>query len=102
MSRLQGTVFATRGMAASLTFKQGEMLLMLTDAPKRTRELSDIAEHLLELDMAQGVRPLYYGVSDSAIYGTLTTLEQRRLVRRTPSDEWALTENGKEAADLVR
>lgn len=93
---------ATRGLAAHLTWKQSEMLLILRDGPKPTSEVSDIATMLLQRDIAEGVRPMYYGTDDSSIYGTLGTLERRQLVSRDERGRWRLTHTGRETVGMLR
>jgi hypothetical protein len=98
-----GSVLQTRGLAAFLTWKQAEMLVILLEGGVMpTREISDLARELLNRDTAEGVRPMYWGVDDSSINSCLQGLLRRALVRRTADDKWALTLKGREAAETVR
>jgi hypothetical protein len=101
--RPSGTVLATPGMAAYLTWKQAEMLVILDEQPMSTRDISDLARALRDRDMADGLRPPYWGVDDSSINGCLQTLVRRGLVVRRHSDDlWCLTYKGREAAKAAR
>jgi hypothetical protein len=103
LMRPGGSVLQTRGLAAFLTWKQAEMLVILLEGGVMpTREISDLARELLNRDTAEGVRPMYWGVDDSSINSCLQGLLRRALVRRTADDKWALTLKGREAAETVR
>ena len=97
-----GGVLQTPGLAAFLTWKQAEMLVMLLEGGAQAiRDLSDLARHLLERDQAMGIRPMYWGVDDGSIRQCFAALERRELVR-FDGEKWHLTPAGREAAESVR
>jgi hypothetical protein len=103
MTRPGGTVFATGGLAAFMTWKQAEMLVILLEGgPQDTVEIADLARFLHDRDVAESVRPLYWGVQPNSINSCLSALQRRGLVRRTDEGVWHLTPAGRAAAEASR
>ena len=100
-TRPRGGALATRGLAAHLSWKQAELLLILEDGPKTVHEIGEVMRELYDRDMIRGRTPMYWGVDDQAARACAKGLERRGLVEEC-NGVWSLTPAGREAAGMVR
>jgi DNA-binding MarR family transcriptional regulator len=91
------TPLTTPGLAAHLTWKQFDIMLLLADGPLNADELSALLTEIREDDLAGNERIFYLGVHVTATRATLYRLEDRGLVARQNSEdrEWKLTPAGR-------
>ena len=76
------TPLSTRSMAAFLTWKQFDLLLLLAqESPSTTRAIAENMFKIHDYDVGHG-GAFYKGVDWSSVYSSLRTLEQRNLVAR--------------------
>ncbi len=95
------TPLSTHSLAAFMTWKQFDLLLLLsTEGVSTTAGLSlDLAE-IKEYDMWHG-GAFYIGVNYPSVYSALRTLERRALVQRHIARngliEWTVSNRGRKA-----
>lgn len=97
----KATPLSTRALAAFLTWKQFDLLLLLeTEGPSATRVLSEDLEEIHAYDKKHS-GAFYTGISTSATYSSLRTLEDRQLVHRHTGRngliEWTIKARGTQA-----
>jgi len=100
-ARPRGGALATRGLAAHLSWKQAELLLILEDGSKSVREIGEVMRELYDRDVIRGRQPMYFGVDDQGVRSCAKGLERRGLVDEC-NGIWDLTPAGREAAGMVR
>jgi len=77
------TPLSTRSLAAFLTWKQFDLLLLLAqNSPQTTRAISEDMTRIRSYDEEHG-GTFYVGHDWGSVYTSLRTLEQRNLVART-------------------
>jgi len=95
----KATPLSTRALAAFLTWKQYDVLLLLQqEGALSAWQLAEFMEDIREFDEQRGGQ-FYKGTKPSAIKSTLRTLEMRRLVKRTrhATPHWTVTGRGESA-----
>lgn len=102
LSRPGGSPMATGSLAAHLTWKQAELLLILAEGAKPLREIGEIVREIHEIDLCAGNRPMYFGVDDAGLRSCLSGLERRRLAHLRADDYWMATPLGRQVAEAVR
>src|SRR3954453_18239297 len=76
------TPLSTRSLAAFMTWKQFDLLLLLSNEGSSTASsLSQDVSDIKDYDIHHG-GAFYVGVNYSSIYSSLRTLEKRNLVQR--------------------
>lgn len=96
------TPLSTRSLAAFLTWKQFDLLLLLEqESPETTGALSADLTKIQEYDIHHG-GAFYTGISYTSVYSSLRTLSMRQLVNhievgQTGYVEWAITQRGRNA-----
>lgn len=94
---------ATPGMAAFMTWKQAELVVILGEnGAMSIADLGDLIREIHAIDLAAGNRPMYWGVDNQAIRACIAGIARRGLVRQMPDERWVLTPRGRDAADVVR
>jgi DNA-binding MarR family transcriptional regulator len=99
------TPLSTYALAAFLTWKQFDLLLLLKqEGSATTTRLSGYVIQIQEYDVHHG-GAFYTGVSYVSLYSSLRTLETRQLVRRHIGQdgfiEWTLSPRGEKALELL-
>jgi hypothetical protein len=103
----KATPLSTRALAAFLTWKQFDCLLLLeTEGVSDTGMISGWLSEIKEHDIHHG-GAFYKGTDYSAAYGCLRTLEGRRLTERhfdtrTGYLMWSITDRGRKALDGLK
>jgi hypothetical protein len=98
------TPLSTHALAAFLTWKQFDLLLLLkNEGPAVTAALSDDLEEIQKYDERHG-GAFYNSTSWDATYSSLSTLYKRQLIDKWTSDstgyiEWAITDRGRKAIE---
>jgi DNA-binding HxlR family transcriptional regulator len=95
----KATPLSTRSLAAFLTWKQYDILLLLQqEGALPAWSLAEFMEDIREFDAAHGGQ-FYKGTKTSAIGSSLRTLEKRNLVKRTrhATLHWTITGRGESA-----
>jgi len=98
------TPLSTRSLAAFLTWKQFDLLLLLkTEGSANTGSLSSDLEGIVKYDIKHG-GAFYSSASWNATYSCLRTLASRRLVDRHLNDqtgyiEWTVSDRGRKALE---
>lgn len=96
------TPLSTHALAAFLTWKQFDLLLLLAnEGPAVTSALSEDLEEIKQYDIRHG-GAFYGGTGYSSAYSCLSTLVNRRLVDKWENDqtgyvEWGITDRGRKA-----
>jgi DNA-binding MarR family transcriptional regulator len=96
------TPLSTRSLAAYLTWKQFDILLLLgVEGVCTTRYLSDQLTEIKAYDIKHG-GAFYAGVDYGATHGSLRTMMNRRLIDRIETSktgyvEWSITPRGRKA-----
>jgi DNA-binding PadR family transcriptional regulator len=94
------TPLSTRALAAFLTWKQFDLLLLLREEPTTVAILSDELEEIKQYDVKHG-GAFYGGTSWQSVYSCLRTMEARGLINRWEGQngiyEWAIAERGVKA-----
>lgn len=107
---------STGRMNAYLTLKQADMLSFIVCffdgvaedgdgktpqmvAPK-TSDIADIARDFMHYDLAEGVRPNYFGVNVGSIRSCLNGLAARNLIYMRDNGTWWLTRKGYQACRM--
>jgi DNA-binding HxlR family transcriptional regulator len=99
----KATPLSTRALAAFLTWKQFDVLLLLQqEGALSAWSLAEFMEDIRQYDEQHGGQ-FYKGTKPSAIKSTLRTLEQRSLVKRTrhASPHWTITTRGDAAISFL-
>ena len=99
----KATPLSTRALAAFMTWKQFDVLLLLQqEGALPAWSLAEFMEDIREFDEQHGGQ-FYKGTKPSAIKGTLRTLEQRSLVKRTrhATPHWTITTRGESAITFL-
>lgn len=99
----KATPLSTRALAAFLTWKQYDVLLLLQqEGVLPAWSLAEFMEEIREYDEHHGGQ-FYKGTKPAAIGSTLRTLEKRNLVRRTrhAHPHWANTARGERAISFL-
>jgi DNA-binding HxlR family transcriptional regulator len=99
----KATPLSTRSLAAFLTWKQYDVLLLLQqEGALPAWSLAEFMEDIREYDAKHGGQ-FYKGTSASAIGSTLRTLEKRNLVKRTrhAHPHWTITARGESAISFL-
>jgi hypothetical protein len=99
------TPLSTRALAAYLTWKQFDLLLLLNmDGTATTSQLADDLEDIKAYDVRHG-GAFYAGVGYSSVYSCLRTLEDRQLVSRHVERNgfisWSIRARGVKAIDWL-
>jgi hypothetical protein len=99
------TPLSTHSLAAFMTWKQFDILLLLREeGTATTRFLSDDLSDIKDYDIKHG-GAFYAGVSTSSVYSSMRTLENRQLARRNIARngliEWTITSRGRKALDWL-
>ena len=98
------TPLSTRALAAFLTWKQFDLLLLLREEPTTVAILSDELEQIKAYDVKHG-GAFYAGVEWQSVYSCLRTMEDRRLVNRhigrNGLTQWSITDRGVKALDWL-
>jgi DNA-binding MarR family transcriptional regulator len=99
------TPLSTRALAAYMTWKQFDLLLLLsTEGASTTSVLSSDLEEIKDYDIGHG-GAFYVGVSTESVYSALRTLERRGLVTRHIARngliEWTATNRAFKALDSL-
>ena len=99
------TPLSTISLAAFMTWKQFDLLLLLREeGAATTRFLSDDLTDIKDYDIRHG-GAFYSGVSVESVYSSMRTLEARQLASRHVASngliEWAITERGYQALDWL-
>lgn len=99
----QPTPLSTHALAAYMTWKQFDIIVLLRqEEVLTTGELAGLLEDIVKYDIKHG-GAFYTGVSDSATYSSLRTLERRQLVYRSDAvgqlTQWSLTDRAVSAID---
>lgn len=97
------TPLSTHALAAFLTWKQFDLLLLLkTEGVSTTSALSEDLQEILKYDQKHG-GAFYNSASWNSAYSCLRTLERRRLIDRFvaygTAVEWAITDRGRKALE---
>ena len=97
------TPLSTRALAAFMTWKQFDVLLILRqEGASSATAVSQDLEEIQKYDMRHG-GAFYESTSYSAAYSCLSTLQKRRLVDKFFGDtgyiEWTLTDRGRQALE---
>lgn len=95
----KATPLSTRALAAFLTWKQYDVLLLLQqEGPLPAWQLADFMTEIREYDAKHGGE-FYKATHTSAVGSTLRGLERRALVKRTRHKfpTWAMTGRGETA-----
>jgi hypothetical protein len=96
------TPLSTHALAAFLTWKQFDLLLLLkTEGPAVTGPLAEDLEQILKYDQKHG-GAFYASASWDSTYSCLSNLHKRRLVDKYINDqtlyvEWSITDRGRKA-----
>ena len=95
------TPLSTHALAAFMTWKQFDLLLLLNqEGSLTTALLSDRLEEIFKYDQRHG-GAFYVGTSHAATYASLRTLENRQLVHRHIGQsnliEWTATARAQQA-----
>ena len=104
LTQKKPTPLSTHALAAFLTWKQFDLLLLLrTDGPAVTAALAEDLGDILKYDMKHG-GAFYASASWNSAYSCLNTLNKRRLVDKYINDqthyvEWAITDRGRKALE---
>jgi hypothetical protein len=97
MKTKRPTPLSTRALAAYLTWKQFDLLLLLREGPTTVAILSDELEEIKAYDVKHG-GAFYGGTSWQSAYSCLRTMEGRGLVSRYVAQnglyEWVIAERG--------
>jgi DNA-binding HxlR family transcriptional regulator len=99
----KATPLSTRSLAAFMTWKQYDVLLLLQqEGALPAWSLAAFMEEIREYDAGHGGQ-FYKGTKPSAIGSTLRTLEKRNLVRRTrhAHPHWTITARGESAITFL-
>ncbi len=99
------TPLSTRALAAYLTWKQFDILLLLeVEGAATTGLLADFVDEIQQYDERHG-GAFYQGTSWQSVYSCLRTLEGRRLVTRHIArnglTEWTATNRAHKALDWL-
>jgi DNA-binding PadR family transcriptional regulator len=99
------TPLSTRALAAYMTWKQFDLLLLLsTEGASTASALSHDIADIKDYDQRHG-GAFYTGVNYSSIYSSLRTLESRNLVQRHIARngliEWTATSRGVKALESL-
>lgn len=95
----KATPLSTRALAAFLTWKQYDVLLLLQqEGALPAWSLAEFMEDIRDYDAKHGGQ-FYKGTKPAAIGSTLRTLERRNLVKRTrhAHPHWTITARGESA-----
>ena len=99
------TPLSTHALAAFMTWKQFDLLLLLNQEGSVTTMLlsADLSE-IKDYDILHG-GAFYSGVSYTSVYSSMRTMERRQLVRRHTAKngliEWTITARGSKALDWL-
>jgi DNA-binding HxlR family transcriptional regulator len=99
----KATPLSTRSLAAFMTWKQYDVLLLLQqEGALPAWSLAEFMEDIREYDAGHGGQ-FYKGTKPAAIGSTLRTLEKRNLVRRTrhAHPHWTITTRGESAISFL-
>lgn len=98
------TPLSTRALAAFLTWKQFDALLLLRVAPSTSSFLAAQMAEIHAYDLQHG-GAFYNSTKTASVYSTLRTLERRGMVARWHNErgqiEWAITERGYKSIDWL-
>ena len=99
------TPLSTHALAAFMTWKQFDLLLLLNqEGAATTRLLSDDLTEIHKYDIKHG-GAFYSGVSSASVYSSLRTMERRQLVNRHLAKngltEWVITPRGRKALNWM-
>jgi len=102
----KATPLSTRALAAFLTWKQFDCLLLLeTEGVSSADMISGWLSEIKEFDVHHG-GAFYKGTDYGSAYGCLRTLEGRRLVTRHWNNNgtlmWTISDRGHKALDGLR
>lgn len=102
----KSTPLSTRSLAAFLTWKQFDLLLLVDQlGAASTRNLSEELGDILDYDKKHG-GGFYKSVSTSATYSSMRTLENRQLVSRHIArnglTEWTIKQRGRDALSWLQ
>jgi hypothetical protein len=98
------TPLSTHALAAFMTWKQFDLLLLLrNEGPSVTGPLSENLEEIKKYDVRHG-GAFYNSTSWDSTYSSLSTLLRRRLVDKWINDqtgyvEWGITDRGRKALE---
>ena len=99
------TPLSTHSLAAFMTWKQFDILLLLREEGSSTTTLlSDDLTEIKQYDVKHG-GAFYAGVSYTSVYSSMRTLENRQLanrhIARNGLIEWTITSRGRKALDWL-
>jgi hypothetical protein len=99
------TPLSTHSLAAFMTWKQFDILLVLREeGAATTRFLSDDLSDIKDYDIRHG-GAFYSGVAPESVYSSMRTLEARQLASRHIAQngliEWTITNRGRQALDWL-
>lgn len=102
----KATPLSTHSLAAFLTWRQFDLLLLLeTEGEATTQMLSDWIIEIHKYDMRHG-GAFYGGVDYGAVYSGLRTMEGRQLVSRFVAHRgfvtWTITDRGVQALNSLK
>lgn len=97
----KATPLSTMSLAAFLTWKQYDILVVLEETPGLSASgVAIVLAEVVKFDIKHG-GAFYTGISSPTVHGSLRTLERRNLVRASRDDrgryKWYTSARGKKA-----